>query len=68
VEGEQFLLTVRDNGIGFPADIDFRNTVSLGLRLACSLTAQLDGTIDMERNQGTVFRVKFYELKYKQRS
>lgn len=68
VEGEQFLLTVRDNGIGFPADIDFRNTVSLGLRLACSLTEQLDGTIDMERNQGTVFRVKFSELKYKQRS
>jgi PAS domain S-box-containing protein len=68
VEGEQFLLTVRDNGIGFPADIDFRNTVSLGLRLACSLTDQLDGTIDMERNQGTVFRVKFSELKYKQRN
>ncbi|MBW4495357.1 MAG: PAS domain-containing protein [Oscillatoria princeps RMCB-10] len=68
LEGEQFLLTVRDSGIGFPADIDFRNTVSLGLRLACSLTEQLDGTIDMERNQGTVFRVKFSELKYKQRS
>ncbi len=57
----RFLLTVSDNGIGFPADVDFRSTESLGLQLVCTLIDQLEGTIELHREQGTEFRIAFSE-------
>ncbi len=67
VPDNQLLLTVKDNGIGFPEGLDFRNTGSLGLRLVGSLASQLEGTVEMDTREGTEFRIKFSELKYKQR-
>lgn len=58
----QFTLMVRDNGIGFPENLDFRNTESLGLELVCTLTEQLRGTIELEHGSGTTFRIRFAEL------
>lgn len=58
----QFILTVSDNGIGFPQDIDFRNTESLGLELVCVFTEQLEGTIDLVPDRGTRFVVTFTEI------
>lgn len=58
----QYKLTVSDNGVGFPRDIDFRNTESLGLELVCVFTEQLEGTIDLLANGGTRFVVTFSEL------
>jgi two-component sensor histidine kinase/DNA-binding NarL/FixJ family response regulator len=52
-------LQVRDNGIGFPAAVDFRQSRSLGLQLVCTLTSQLRGTIDLKREGGTEFVVSF---------
>jgi len=53
-------LTVRDNGVGFPKGLDFRNTDSLGLQLVTTLTDQLDGTIELNSNGvGTEFRILF---------
>lgn len=49
----QMVLIVRDTGIGFPADLDFRHTDSLGLQLVCLLTEQLGGTIELDRASGT---------------
>jgi two-component sensor histidine kinase len=54
-----FKLTISDSGIGFPEDLDFRNTESLGLKLVNSLTHQIDGNIELERNQGTKFKITF---------
>jgi two-component sensor histidine kinase len=62
-----FLLQVSDNGIGFPAEVDFRHTASLGLQLVCTLTEQLNGTIELDRQHGTTFTIVFSELAYKQR-
>ncbi|WP_088890824.1 histidine kinase dimerization/phosphoacceptor domain -containing protein [Leptolyngbya ohadii] len=60
----RFKLTVRDNGIGFPPELDFRNTESLGLELVCVFTEQLEGTIELDRTQGTgtTFTIAFSEL------
>ncbi|MBD1862537.1 MULTISPECIES: histidine kinase dimerization/phosphoacceptor domain -containing protein [Trichocoleus] len=58
----QFTLIVRDNGIGFPEDIDFRNTESLGLELVCVFTEQLDGAIALDRSNGTAFVITFSEI------
>jgi PAS domain S-box-containing protein len=52
-------LTVSDNGIGFPENIDFRNTGSLGMQLIISLVSQLEGTIELQRNRGTSFAITF---------
>ncbi len=40
-----------------PADYDWKNTTSLGLRLVRSLTKQLNGTVVMTQNGGTVFTI-----------
>jgi two-component sensor histidine kinase/CBS domain-containing protein len=58
----QFILNVSDNGIGFPKDLDFRNTESLGLELVCTLTEQLDGTIELDNSKGTSFNIAFSEI------
>jgi len=58
-------LTVADNGVGFPEELDFRNTTSLGLQLVMALVKQLHGTIEMARNEGTVFTIRFEEEKVK---
>jgi PAS domain S-box-containing protein len=59
-DGEQwYQLTVADDGEGFPEDLDFRATGSLGLKLVTTLTHQLSGDIELERNGGTTFNIRF---------
>ncbi len=60
-------LLVKDNGIGFPQNLDFRKTSSMGFQVVCTLTEQLEGTIELSRQIGTEFHLKFNELKYSQR-
>jgi two-component sensor histidine kinase len=50
---------VRDTGVGFPPDLDFRHTESLGLQIVVLLTEQLGGTIELTRECGTAFAVTF---------
>ncbi|WP_424355763.1 PAS domain S-box protein [Methanobacterium sp. MBAC-LM] len=66
--GEEFELIIRDNGIGLPKNLDFKDIkISLGLRLVNILVDQLDGSIELNRSRGTEFKIKFKELKYKKR-
>ncbi len=58
---EKFILIVRDNGIGFPENIDFRKTNTLGMQLVTSLVSQLKGTIELDRSNGTEFKITFKE-------
>ena len=57
----QYILVVSDNGLGFPENVDFRNTSSLGLQLVNILVEQLDGTIELEKSSGTKFKIWFKE-------
>jgi two-component system response regulator len=59
IEGDRYRLTVRDNGKGFPEEIDFRNTESLGLQLVNTLTGQLGGSIELNLSGGTEFVITF---------
>lgn len=54
---DRFQFIFQDNGIGMPADYDWKNTDSLGLRLMKSLTKQLNGTLDLERDGCTVYTI-----------
>ena len=63
VRKENHTLSVlfKDNGVGIPADLDWRNTDSLGLRLVISLVEQMDGTIELDRTAGTAFSMVLQE-------
>ena len=63
----KFILSVSDNGVGFPAELDFHKTETLGMQLVNMLVDQLDGTISLEGEPGTRFKVVFREPKYKSR-
>lgn len=52
-------LTIRDNGIGLPADLDFRSPGSLGLELVSVLARQIGATIELDRQAGTAFTITF---------
>jgi two-component sensor histidine kinase len=51
-------LAVGDNGSGFPENMDFTQTESLGLQLVTTLTAQINGTIELDTDKGTKFIIK----------
>lgn len=65
-EGE-YQLIIEDDGVGLPQDIDMETTESLGLRLVESLVNQLDGTVELQRKQGTKYLIRFRELEYMKR-
>ena len=58
-EGRERVLSVSDNGVGIPKEIDFRNTSSLGLHLVNTLVGQLNGAIELYTNAGTTFEIRF---------
>ncbi len=53
-------LTVRDTGVGLPADFEARRTQSLGLQLVADLARQLGGQLDVGSGPGAVFSVQFF--------
>ncbi len=53
----QVCLSVRDNGVGLPAD--WRQSPSLGLQLVQMLTRQVRGTLDVRTESGTTFTLTF---------
>ena len=54
-----YSLVVRDTGIGFPKDLDFHQTETLGMQLVTDLTAQLEGRVSLKREGGTEFKIVF---------
>lgn len=52
-------LHLRDNGVGLPADLDWRQTNSLGLRLVQMLAKQMRGTVETAPGPGTEFQINF---------
>jgi len=66
-DDQRFVLTVGDDGVGLPPDLDFKNTTTLGLELVNNLTKQIDGEIELDRSHGTEFKIRFNELKYQKR-
>lgn len=55
----KFEFVVSDNGVGFPKDLDFQTTHSLGMQLVNTLVEQIDGDIELHRGKGTKFKITF---------
>ncbi len=69
VNKNEIILIIGDDGIGIPGDIDFRNTKTFGLQLITGLVEhQLVGKIEMKRNTGTQFQIRFKDVRGKQRT
>ncbi len=61
--GDELVLTIRDNGVGLPENIDWQGHQSLGLSLVHALaTEQLEGTLTVESAEGTAFRLSFPQI------
>ena len=58
-EGTSFTLTVSDNGVGMPDNLDFENLDTLGFQLVASLVGQLDGEFKLRRDNGIEFTLRF---------
>ena len=54
-----FVLTVSDNGVGIPEDLNIEDLDSLGFQLITTLVDQLDGELELKRNNGTEFAIRF---------
>ncbi|MHB8100784.1 MAG: histidine kinase dimerization/phosphoacceptor domain -containing protein [Methanosarcina sp.] len=62
---DSFTLTVSDDGIGIPESLDWENLDSLGIQLVASLIDQLDGKLELKRNNGTEFTIRFTVMEKK---
>jgi PAS domain S-box-containing protein len=61
--GDSIEMMIRDDGTGLENVLDWMHTGSLGLSLVYDLvTEQLEGSISLENNHGTVFKIKFPQL------
>ncbi len=53
------ILTISDDGIGLPEDMDDEHSSPLGLQLVRSLVRQIGGTMEQGRDRGTTFILEF---------
>ncbi len=53
-----FSLSVRDDGVGLPDDVDLSRTRSFGLELVVNLADQLGATLKLSRSGGTGFAIE----------
>ncbi|TVQ10513.1 MAG: PAS domain S-box protein [Balneolaceae bacterium] len=58
-KGNEFVLTVKDNGKGLPHQLNLENANSLGMNLITGLTSQLKGTLDFKNGKGATFTLRF---------
>jgi two-component sensor histidine kinase len=58
-EGTSLVLTVSDNGVGLPADVDIAAPRTLGLRIVNTLVSQLHGALVVGSGPGASFTLTF---------
>lgn len=59
-DGERAILQISDDGVGLTAEPDeLSATAGLGFKLIHSLVRQLDGTMEVDRTEGTAFKIEF---------
>jgi len=56
---KEMILTVNDDGVGLPKNIDIYKTQSMGMQLISALAVQLNAKIRVNRSNGTLFKLRF---------
>jgi PAS domain S-box-containing protein len=62
-----FILTVSDDGIGISENLSIQDLESLGIQLITTLVDQIDGKLELKRNNGTEFTIRFTVAEEKNR-
>lgn len=57
--GGRLTLSCSDNGVGIPESLDWKASKTMGITIALALTKQLSGTLELVRNCGTRFELRF---------
>jgi PAS domain S-box-containing protein len=68
VAGDGYVIRVSDDGLGFPPELDYRRTETLGMQIINTLVNQLDAEIELVRDKGTEFVISFQEVRDRQRT
>ena len=63
LDSQTYQLTVSDNGIGLPADINPNRSRTLGMNLIRGLSKQLGGSLQINNNDGVQISLTFTEEK-----
>lgn len=63
-QGDEYHLMICDNGVGIPDDFDIDKSDSLGMLLIKSLTAQIQGKLELKSHPGTSFNIIFKEPQF----
>lgn len=58
-KGKKSILTIRDNGVGMPGELDLKNPKTLGLQLVKDLVNQINGDIRIKKKPGTEIEIIF---------
>lgn len=58
-EVTNFIITVSDDGVGLPENINVESSDTLGLQLISILVDQLDGKLELKRDSGTEIIIRF---------
>jgi PAS domain S-box-containing protein len=54
-------LKIADNGVGLPPDFDIETVPSLGLKIVVTLVDQINGTLHLDKEEGTTYTITFPE-------
>ena len=60
-------IRITDNGIGMPESIDMDNPETLGMRFLASLVSQVEGKMEVYRDNGTEIKIIFRPAGYNNR-
>ena len=58
---DALVISVRDNGVGVPENVECHRPKSLGLEIVRTLTRQLSGTLSLQRGVQTTFQLSIPE-------
>jgi PAS domain S-box-containing protein len=55
--GKKISITISDNGVGLPEKINLAESKGLGMQIITMLTKQINGSLEITGNPGTVYRL-----------
>ncbi len=58
-----YVISVKDTGVGLPTGLDVEQTETLGLQLVRTLAGQLRAEVEVLRDGGTEFKIRFMEAR-----
>ena len=59
IKRQSYCLTIKDNGIGLPEDINLKDPQTLGFQLINDLINQIEGSVEVIRKKGTIINICF---------